>query len=204
MSRYIILDKGWYRPGFMREDGTLAGLNGHGFGFVGAYSISQIGDVQKRLVALSWQVSAADPKVWDAIWASLQGKTIPGSGAPFTGWGWTKDEIVRRGSKLLVTPSYTPPDDLVAAALAFASDVDAMIAYYKKIAPESSGAVESAKAEINQKLARIGPLQDPSAVAWKTLGDELRGGIGNLATIGLVLGLAVMAGASVFGKLKGG
>jgi len=199
MSRYIILDKGWYRPGFTREDGTLAGLNGHGFGFIGAYSIQQIGDIQKKLVSLSWQVSAADAKTWDAIWATLQGKVIPGSAAPFTGWGWTRDEIVRRGSKLLVTPSYTPPDDLIAAALAFAADVDAMIAYYKKISPESSGAVESAKAEVNQKLAQIGSLQDPNAVAWKTLGDELRGGVGNLATIAAVAAVALV-GASILGR----
>jgi len=189
MSRYIILDNGWYRPGFMREDGTLAGLNGHGFGFIGAYSIQQIGDIQKRLVALNWQVSVADEKTWDAIWSSLQGKFIPGTTASFTGWGWTREELVRRTSTLLVIPKPTmltfgsqlPPDAEIASAISFASDVDTMIAYYKKISPESSGAVESAKAEVNQKLAQIGPLRDPSDVAWqsflKDLGDKAKGGI---------------------------
>jgi hypothetical protein len=194
MSRYIILDKGWYRPGFTREDGTLAGLNGHGFGFIGAYSIQQVGDIQKKLVALSWQVSAADAKTWDAIWATLQGKVIPGSAAPFTGWGWTRDEIVRRGSKLLVTPSYTPSDDLVSAAVAFVADVDAMIAYYKKISPESSGAVESAKAEVNQKLAQIGSLQDPSDVFWQSLINDLKDKVKG----GLPWGLLALAVGGAF------
>lgn len=185
-SRYIILDKGWYRPGFMREDGTLAGMNGNGF--IGAYSIPQIGDVQKRLVSLNWQVSAADEKTWDTIWSSLQGKLIPGTTAPFTGWGWTREELVRRNSTLLVIPKPTmltfgsklPPDAEIASAISFANDVDTMIAYYKKISPESSGAVESAKAEVNQQLAKIGALQDPTDVAWQTflkdLWDKAKGG----------------------------
>jgi hypothetical protein len=217
MHRYIVLDKGWYRPGFQREDGTLAGLDG-----LGAFTTSTIfptppyfgdgwegklGALQARLSVALAGVNAADEKTWDAIWSQLQGKVAPGTQSPFTGWGWTRDAILRAGIKLFLPHTgegasssyYLNQNEAFKGAVQYADrlalDALNMVEYYTKISPETAAAVARAAAEQGIRVGESTKLADVSQVGWDTFwkefkdrGENLLGKGMDLTTVALIVG----------------
>lgn len=216
VGQYVNMDKRYYpqfelgayltrrelQPQGVGDYVNVTDLQKQGLGGLGAFAgadYSRITLVQNQLSVRNAELNATDRGLWEKIWETLQGKTIPGTSQWFYGRDWTQSQIVSALKKSVVTSSHVPTDADLAFGEMIVRDVGAMIDYYKKTVPEQSGAISSASASMQKAMNAIPSLSDPAQVGWDTFNKELEARAKALAS-GFSLGFGVVAaGAAILG-----
>ena len=135
-----------------RPPGAAAEWSGMGELGASQSTLNRVSAVQNELAVRLAEVNAVGAAEWDALWAKMQGKTIPGSSIYFYGYEFVRSELIKTVSKMLVTASYTPSDAAIGGAEAMARDVGVMVAYFKSLAPARAAEI-AAEAERCEKHA---------------------------------------------------
>ena len=166
-------------------------------------TLDRITALQNDLAVRLAEIDAIPAEKWDAVWASMQGKTIPGSSVYFYGWAFNREELRKVISKMLVTSSYTPDDVSIQGGETTVRDVGVEVQFFKSQVPDQAAAVTAEANRQRQAVEAITRPRSPEAVGWDTfvkeveeraskLGDSITGGFSFLPVV-LVGGGVVVA-----------
>jgi hypothetical protein len=161
---YPGINRGVYDSGF------------NGLGSLGA-TFEETKTLQQSLSVINSEHSATDQGVWDKIWTKLQpaGK-IPGTDIPFTGWGWTREEIFKG---LRATQGPIARGEAIASSsylylTRMSGNLRAMLDHYKKEAGvEKAAEVSAAEKWMREEAAKRATYEDPAVVRQKAYAEEV-------------------------------
>lgn len=153
---------------------------------------------QNALTVRLAEITAADQGAWDTIWSELQGRTIPGSGTAFLGWGYVKQLIMDTWKTL--EPTENPDDQKFAAAEQLLSDTAQMVTYFKSILPEQTAKIQEEAAATKQEVESVSPLRSPAEVGVETFNTilaERASSLANSFSWGAGLGVVALVGLAI-------
>ncbi len=158
---------------------------------------------QAEISGLLAELNAIGSSLWNEIQGRIAGAIQSGVYVPvsrFTDFAWTQDDLLAQARTLLITKSQTPSDAQLSTAEDRIRLYREMVDYAKSILPEIAARVQEEGDLQRQAMNAVG-LRSPAEVGVDTFYKELErraaalgGGVGVVAALAVILGIALAFG----------